>query len=72
MTVGHTDTPANVQNNCLKLPSFDADTTRLFLNQVITKNSSNSREAIQPQKFFDSFLGPTSCAASIIYCFFSG
>ena len=48
MIVGHTGTPANAQNNCIKLSGFGVDITRLFLNREITRNISCG------EKFFNS------------------
>ena len=36
--LGHTGTPTNVQNNCIKLFGFSVDITRLFLHQEKTSN----------------------------------
>ena len=38
--LGHTDTPTNVQSNCIKLSGFGVDVTRLFLHQEVTRSIS--------------------------------
>ena len=35
--LGHTGTPTNVQNNCIKLSDFSVDISKLFLHREITR-----------------------------------
>ena len=38
--LGHTGTPTNVQNNCIKFYGFAVDITKLFLHWEKTRNIS--------------------------------
>ena len=46
---GHTGTPANVQNNCIKSSGFGADISQLFLHREIMRNSSYREKFFNPK-----------------------
>ena len=49
--LGHTGTPTNFNNNCIKISGFDV---------VITENVEFARKVLQLEKLFRSYLGSTS------------
>ena len=62
--LGHTGTPANVQNNCIKLSGFGVDITKLFLHREIPRNISCREIFFNPKILSQVFR--TNCYTSSI------
>ena len=53
--LGHTITPTNVQNNCMKLSGFGVDITKLFLHRQMTRNTSCREKFLNSKNSFGDF-----------------
>lgn len=53
--LGHTVTPTNVQNNCMKLSGFGVDITKLFLHREVTRNILRRERFFNPKTLSQVF-----------------
>ena len=70
--LGHTDTPANVQNNCIKLSGFGVDITSFFEQREITRSILCREMFFRPKILSQVFRTSLTYFFHFLCCFISG